>query len=183
MHYHHITKNDMLNGDGLRVVLWVSGCGHHCEGCHNPFTWDPDDGLTFDKQAKEELFEALDKPHISGITFSGGDPLHPANRQDVSVLMNEIKQKYPDKTIWLYTGYKWEDIKHFGMLSRVDVLVDGRFDKNLKDSKLMWKGSSNQRVIDVQKSITCGDIVLHCADYAPAAPDRSIYTKPPACGC
>lgn len=183
MHYHHITKNDMLNGDGLRVVLWVSGCEHHCKECHNPFTWNPDDGLEFDEAANKEIFDQLDKPYISGITFSGGDPLHPANRQDVTALMAKIREQYPDKTIWLYTGYQWDDIKHWGMMGFVDILVDGRFNKELKDNKLMWKGSSNQRVIDVQKSLESGSVVTHCADYASAAPDRSVYRKPPTCEC
>ena len=103
MRYHNITKDDMLNGDGLRVVLWVAGCTHCCDGCQNPITWDPDGGLLFDEAAKAEIFEQLDKDYISGITFSGGDPLHPSNRLDVRSLMAEIKEKYPNKTIWLYT--------------------------------------------------------------------------------
>ena len=107
MRYHNITKDDMLNGDGLRVVLWVAGCSHCCKECQNPITWDPAGGLPFDEAAKQEIFEQLDKSYISGITFSGGDPLHAANRLDVRNLMAEIKQKYPDKTIWLYTGDVW----------------------------------------------------------------------------
>ena len=107
MRYHNITKDDMLNGDGLRVVLWVSGCSHCCKDCHNPITWDPDGGVLFDEQARQELFSQLEKPYISGITFSGGDPLHAANRLAVRELMEEIRERYPDKTIWLYTGDKW----------------------------------------------------------------------------
>ena len=99
MRYHNITKDDMLNGDGLRVVLWVAGCQHCCKECHNPITWDPDGGLPFDEAAKQEIFEQLEKSYISGITFSGGDPLHPANRADVRSRMEEIKAKYPNKTI------------------------------------------------------------------------------------
>ena len=109
MRYHNITKDDMLNGDGLRVVLWVAGCSHCCKECHNPLTWDPDGGLSFDDRARKEIFEQLDKPYISGITFSGGDPLHAANRMEVRDLMAEIKEKYTDKTIWLYTGDLWEN--------------------------------------------------------------------------
>ena len=101
MRYHNITKDDMLNGDGLRVVLWVAGCGHHCKECHNPITWDPDGGLPFDEAAKQEIFEELGKPYISGITFSGGDPLHPANITEVTALAKEIKKKYPDYTVEL----------------------------------------------------------------------------------
>ena len=123
----------------------------------------------FDEAAKEELFEQLEKPYISGITFSGGDPFHAANRLEVRNLMQEIKAKYPDKTIWLYTGDSWENILHYPAMQYVDVLVDGEFKVDLKDSKLLWKGSSNQRVIDVKKSLRQTDPsvpVLHCGDYA-----------------
>lgn len=168
MRYHNITKDDMLNGDGLRVVLWVAGCSHCCRECHNPITWDPAGGLPFDDNAKKEIFEQLDKPYISGITFSGGDPLHAANRLDVRNLMAEIRQKYPDKTIWLYTGDVWENILHYAVMQYVDVLVDGEFQVEKKNNKLLWKGSSNQRVIDVPKSLSQTDPsvpVLHCGDF------------------
>ena len=169
MRYHNITKDDMLNGDGLRVVLWVAGCALCCKECQNPITWDPDGGLPFDDEAKKEIFDQLDKPYIDGITFSGGDPLHSANRLDVRGLMKEIKQKYPNKTIWLYTGDTWEDVMHYPIMKYVDVLVDGEFMIDLKDTKLLWKGSSNQRVIDVQASLRQTDPanpILHCGDYA-----------------
>ncbi len=168
MRYHNITKDDMLNGDGLRVVLWVAGCSHCCKDCQNPVTWDPAGGLPFDAAAKAELFEQLDKSYISGITFSGGDPLHSANRPDVRELMKEIKEKYPDKTIWLYTGDSWENIRHLSLMQYVDVLVDGEFETEKMDKKLLWKGSSNQRVIDVQASLASekgAPPVLHCRDY------------------
>ena len=168
MRYHNITKDDMLNGDGLRVVLWVAGCSHCCKDCQNPLTWDPAGGLEFDEKAKNEIFEQLDKDYISGITFSGGDPLHATNRLDVRNLMAEIKQKYPNKTIWLYTGDSWENILHYSCMQYVDVLVDGEFKTELKDVKLRWKGSSNQRVIDVQESLKLTDPsvpVIHCEDY------------------
>lgn len=159
----------MLNGDGLRVVLWVSGCSHCCKECHNPITWDPAGGILFDESAKQEIFGQLDKPYISGITFSGGDPLHAANRLDVRNFIVEIKEKYPEKTIWLYTGDIWENIVHYSIMPYIDVLVDGEFQINKKDNKLLWKGSSNQRVIDVKKTLRQTDPsvpVLHCADYA-----------------
>ena len=168
MRYHNITKDDMLNGDGLRVVLWVSGCSHCCKGCQNPITWDVNGGVVFDESAKQEIFDQLDKPYISGITFSGGDPLHSANRMDVRTLMAEIREKYPDKTIWLYTGDVWENVMHYPMMRYVDVLVDGEFMIEKRDIKLMWKGSSNQRVIDVQKSLRQTDPsvpILYCGDY------------------
>lgn len=169
MRYHNITKDDMLNGDGLRVVLWVAGCSHCCKDCQNPITWDPDGGLFFDEDAKQEIFEQLEHSYISGITFSGGDPLHSANRLDVRNLMSEIKEKYPDKTIWLYTGYEWKDIWHYPMMKYVDVVVDGEFKIDLRDTNLLWKGSSNQNVIDVQATLKKTDPltpVLHCGDYA-----------------
>ena len=168
MRYHNITKDDMLNGDGLRVVLWVAGCEHCCKGCQNPLTWDPDGGLPFDDAAKAEIFEQLDQPYIEGITFSGGDPLHCANRDGVKTLAAEIKEKYPEKTIWLYTGDVWENIVNYPVLKYVDILVDGEFEQDKKDVTLMWKGSSNQRVIDVQASLAQENRfvpVLHCGDH------------------
>ena len=167
MRYHNITKDDMLNGDGLRVVLWVAGCSHCCRECQNPVTWDPDGGIFFDDKARQEVFEQLEKPYISGITFSGGDPLHAANRLAVRALMEKIRERYPQKTIWLYTGDRWEDILHYPLMQYVDVLVDGEFMAELKDTKLHWKGSANQRVIDVQASLRQTDPsvpVLHCKD-------------------
>ncbi|MBQ9991464.1 MAG: anaerobic ribonucleoside-triphosphate reductase activating protein [Lachnospiraceae bacterium] len=168
MRYHDITKDDMLNGDGLRVVLWLAGCNHCCKDCQNPVTWDPDGGLMFDEAARKEIFDQLDKPYISGITFSGGDPLHPANSLEVKELMAEIKEKYPRKSIWLYTGGDWEVIRHMALMQYVDVCVDGEFKLELKDPKLLWKGSSNQRVIDVQASLKLNSDeppILHCGNY------------------
>ena len=168
MRYHNITKDDMNNGDGLRVVLWVAGCNHCCKGCQNPVTWDPEGGLLFDEAAKAEIFEQLDKDYISGITLSGGDPLHPANRLEMREFAREVKTKYPDKTIWLYTGDVWDNILHYPIMKDVDVVVDGEFQIDKLDTKLMWKGSSNQRVIDVQKSLQLSDPttpVLHCRDF------------------
>ncbi len=167
MRYHNITRDDMLNGDGLRVVLWVAGCSHCCKDCHNPITWDPDGGVLFDDKARQEIFDQLEKSYISGITFSGGDPLHAANRLNVRELMEEIRERYPDKTIWLYTGDKWEDIRQYSLLKYVDVLVDGEFVSDLKNTKLRWRGSANQRVIDVQASLRQEDStvpVLHCKE-------------------
>ena len=168
MRYHNITKDDMLNGDGLRVVLWVAGCEHCCKGCQNPITWDAAGGLAFDADAKAEIFDQLDKNYISGLTFSGGDPLHPANRIDVRNLAIEIKEKYPNKTLWLYTGYTWEEIAHYPIMKYLDVVVEGPFVLEKRDVKLLWKGSSNQRVVDVKRTLASEDIkvpVLHCGDY------------------
>ncbi len=161
MRYHNITKDDMLNGDGLRVVLWVAGCTHKCKECQNPITWDINGGLEFGDSEKQEIFDQLDQSYISGITFSGGDPLHPQNRQPVYELAKEIKEKYPHKTIWLYTGFLWEEIKDLPIVPYLDVLVDGEFKIELLDPKLYWKGSSNQRVIDVPATLKKGEVVLH----------------------
>ena len=162
MRYHNITKDDMLNGDGLRVVLWVAGCDHCCKDCQNPITWDPNGGLEFDQAAKDELFESLSKDYISGITFSGGDPLFYGNREEVTSLAAEIRQKFPDKTIWMYTGFVYETIADLPVLEDVDVLVDGEFIVEQKDTQLYWRGSKNQRVIDVTASKKQGKGILHC---------------------
>lgn len=165
MNYHNITYPDMNNGDGLRVVLWLSGCSHCCSGCQNPQTWDVNSGILFDKQAENELFEALDKPYISGITFSGGDPLHENNLQDVLNLVNKIRLLLPEKTIWLYTGYTFEqcveNTTRRQIISKCDVLVDGRYVDSQRDITLRWRGSMNQRVIDVQASLQNKEIVLY----------------------
>ena len=161
MKYHNITKEDMLNGDGLRVVLWVSGCEHACEGCQNPITWDPEDGLIFDKAAENELFEELEKDYISGITFTGGDPLYPSNRKEIAGLTKKVKKRFPEKSVWLYTGYLWEDICDLPVIKDIDVIVDGRFILEQLDNTLYWKGSKNQRVIDVKQTLSQGTVVLH----------------------
>lgn len=147
MNYHNITHDDMLNGDGLRVVLWIAGCTHHCKNCQNPETWDINGGIPFDNEAKEEIFDELKKDYISGITFSGGDPLHPKHRKQVLELAKEIKEKFPTKTVWCYTGFLYEEVKDIENLKYVDVLVDGEFKEELKDVNLPWVGSSNQRII------------------------------------
>lgn len=165
MNYHDITHDNMLNGDGIRVVLWVAGCEHHCQGCQNPITWNPDDGKPFTAAEIDEIFTELGKDHVSGITFSGGDPLHPANRNMVYNIGKIVQQSYPNKTVWMYTGYTWEqileDAELLAMMDAVDVLVDGRFEESLLDKNAKWVGSSNQRVIDVLKSLKVGGVVLH----------------------
>ena len=162
MRYHNITKADMLNGEGLRVVLWLAGCSHHCQACQNPITWNPNDGLVFDEKAKKEVFDELEKDWCSGITFSGGDPLYLGNREGVSSLVSEIRSKFPDKNIWCYTGFDFEkDVMGTmakksettrELLKYIDVVVDGRYKEDLKDYHLKYCGSSNQRVINVQKN-------------------------------
>ena len=161
MKFHNITKDDMLNGEGLRVVLWVSGCTHHCKDCHNPITWDIDSGVIFDEAAKSEIYEQLDKDYINGITLSGGDPLHPCNVDDIGKLVDDIKEKYPNKTIWLYTGFLWEEVRRLPFMKNIDVLVDGKFVNELKCAKYHWAGSTNQRIIDVKNSLKLDEVVLY----------------------
>lgn len=160
MKYHNITKDDMLNGSGLRVVLWVSGCEHRCKGCQNMITWNPDDGLEFDAAAKEEIFRELKKDYISGLTLSGGDPLFMQNRECIGGLITEARKKFPEKNIWLYTGYTWESINTLEFIQYVDVIVDGKFIEEFKDNSLHWRGSSNQRVIDVKKTLERAETII-----------------------
>lgn len=165
MNYHNISHDDMNNGDGLRVVLWVAGCIHHCKGCQNPCTWDPYGGLPFGEREMCEIYNALEKDYISGITFSGGDPLFSLNRPVIRMIVGTVRRLYPQKTIWLYTGFTWEEIKEnrelFDIVSQCDVLVDGKYEEENRDVSLPWRGSSNQRVIDVKKSLKCKNIQLH----------------------
>lgn len=158
LRYHNITKDDMLNGEGLRVVLWLAGCTHQCYKCQNPQTWDINGGLEFDQAAKDELFEDLSKPYISGITFSGGDPMHPHNREEVFELAKEIKEKFPNKNIWLYTGFLWEDFKDNPMIKYIDVFVDGEYHDELNDNTLHWVGSSNQKIVKVHETLETGEL-------------------------
>ena len=159
MNYHKIEKTSVANGTGIRVVLWVSGCSLHCKGCHNPETWNICSGKLFDEEAKRELFDALDKPYIQGITFSGGHPLENGNITEVYNLCKEIKEKFPTKDIWLYTGYVFENINSYLIMKYIDVLVDGKYIEEQKDLRLKWRGSSNQRVIDVKESFKQNKIV------------------------
>lgn len=183
MNYLKIDKEDVCNGEGLRVVLWLSGCSHKCKGCQNPQTWDADSGISFDESAKEELFRELDKDYISGLTLTGGDPLFESNLDDVLDLVNEFRLSFPQKTIWLYTGFTFENIfckkldvanipysnrlndihtciKRKKIISQCDVLIDGQYVDSQRDITLPYRGSRNQRLIDVQKSLQKGKIVL-----------------------
>ena len=182
INYHNITHDDMNNGDGLRVVLWLSGCSHHCYNCQNPQTWNPDSGIPFDESAKQEIFNELSKDYISGITFSGGDPLHENNLDEVLKLVKQIRISYPEKTIWLYTGYnfdllnsKYNEYKYtpfaanadewltrWEIISNVNVLVDGEYIDEQKDVTKKWAGSKNQHVINVKESIKNNKIILYC---------------------
>lgn len=161
MKYHNITKADMLNGEGLRVVLWVSGCSHHCPACQNAMTWDENDGLVFDDDAINEIYKELETDWCSGITLSGGDPLFLKNRKTIRDLVINIRTRFPNKTIWSYTGYTWEELMDQvknddnlkDILNNIDVLAEGRFVLSLASISTHYVGSTNQRLIDVQKSL------------------------------
>lgn len=164
MNYHKIITDDQLNGDGLRVVLFVSGCDHHCKNCQNPQTWDQNSGQKFTNKEKEKILQMLSEDYISGITLSGGDPLYSANIDCIYDLIKSIRNKYGiTKDIWLYTGYKFEDILSFSkeLIKNIDVLVDGEFIEELADKKYKWAGSTNQRVIDVQQSLNKNKVILY----------------------
>lgn len=162
MRYHNITRDDMLNGDGLRAVLWLAGCSHACPGCQNPITHDPEGGLPFNGAAKDELFALLSEPYIAGLTLSGGDPLYPPNRAEATELAKDFRARFHEKTLWVYTGFLWEEVRGLELMRYADVLVDGPYVEALRDTQLFWRGSSNQRVIDVQASLTCSKVKLHC---------------------
>lgn len=151
MNYLAITKDDMINGEGLRVVLWVAGCGHKCQNCQNPHSWNENSGVSFTEETKQELFKELEKDYISGITFSGGDPLYINNRETVTRLCKEIKGKFPNKNIWLYTGYVYGEVQDLEIMKYIDVLIDGPYIESKRDIELEWRGSSNQRIIRIKE--------------------------------
>ena len=161
MNYHNILHDNMLNGEGLRVVLFVSGCERHCKGCQNPETWDKNSGIPFGAEEVAEIFMELSESYISGLTLVGGEPLLPCNVELLTELCKEVKETFPDKTIWCYTGFKYEEVKELDIMNYIDVLLDGEFIQELADEKIKWVGSSNQRVIDVKKTKEKGEIVLH----------------------
>ena len=147
MNYHNIKHDDMNNGDGIRVTLFVSGCSHHCKGCQNPETWAINGGVLFDLDAFFEICDELEKDYVSGLTLSGGDPLHPMNRKIITELCKFIKRYYPHKTIWCYTGYQYGQVKDLDVMHYIDVLVDGEYVEELRDVNAHWVGSTNQKVI------------------------------------
>lgn len=161
MNYLGIEKSSISNGPGVRVVLWVAGCKIHCKGCQNPESWDFCAGKLFDENAKQELFNALSKSYIRGITISGGNPLDTPN--EIFMLLNEMRSKFPNKDIWLYSGYTYDEIhsskERFKQILNVDVLVDGPYIEEQRDITLKFRGSKNQRLIDVKETLKQGKIV------------------------
>lgn len=162
MYYGEIKEYDIANGEGIRVSLFVSGCTNHCAGCFQPQTWDFHFGKPFDAAAEQKILDFLKLPYADGVTFLGGEPMEPENQKELLRLAKKIKQDHPDKTIWCYTGFVLEkDLvpggKRFtedteALLSRIDVLVDGPFIQNLKNISLSFRGSENQRVIDMKRT-------------------------------
>ena len=160
MYYAGLNKCDLANGPGFRVSLFVSGCRNRCEGCFQPETWSFTYGKEFTRETLLELMEMLDKDSIEGLSILGGDPFEPENRECVLDICEQVRKFRPDRDIWVWTGYNFEDLKELPVMRYIDVLVDGRFEKDKKDLRLKWRGSSNQRVIDVAESLKSNEVVL-----------------------
>ena len=171
MYYGELKKCDIANGIGVRVTLFVSGCTNHCPDCFQPQTWDFCFGRPFTGDTAAEIFEELDKSYVAGLTVLGGEPFEPKNQRELVKLLQKVKADYPDKTVWVFTGFRlddelWQDGSYprcevtDEMLSYIDVLVDGRFMKELKDISLQFRGSRNQRVIDMNKTRETGCISI-----------------------
>lgn len=174
MNYLDIKKYDIANGPGVRVSLFVSGCTHHCKGCFNPESWDFKSGVEFTEETIDEIIEALAPDFIKGLTLLGGEPFEPANQVALLPLVEKVKEIYPEKNIWAFSGYlldkqimdvmmpKYDFTKK--ILKHIDVLVDGEFHEDEKDLSIVYRGSRNQRIIDVQKTLKRKKIVLHEKD-------------------
>lgn len=170
MNYGEIKKSDIANGLGVRVSLFVSGCTHHCKNCFNQVTWDFDYGQPFDNRAKQLVIEALAPEYIAGLTLIGGEPMEPSNQRALLPFVKKVKELYPNKNIWCYTGYLFDkELLEESrarcevtdeLLSYIDIIVDGRFVDEKKDITLRFRGSSNQRIIQVQPSLEKGIVVL-----------------------
>ena len=171
MNYGQIFFNDVANGAGCRTALFVSGCTHHCKGCFNEMTWDFTYGEPYTKEVEDEIIESLKPSHIAGLTILGGEPMEPVNQKEIRKLLRRIKSEVPRATIWIYSGFLWEELTDKKnrrchsedtdeILSLTDVLVDGEFMLDKKNLMLRFRGSENQRVIDVQASLKKHEVVL-----------------------
>lgn len=170
MHYGEIKNCDIANGIGVRVSLFVSGCTNHCEGCFQPETWDFNYGNDFTEETENRILEMLSPDYICGLTVLGGEPFEPENQRVLVDFLRKVRRKYPEKSIWCFTGFTLEMLETEGthchcevteeMLSLIDVLVDGRFDKNKKNISLRFRGSENQRLIDLNLTRDCGTLTL-----------------------
>ena len=161
MRWAKIRKRDIANGPGIRVSIYVQGCSHHCPGCFNPETWDFNGGKIFNRHVLTQFLEFAQPKEIAGFSILGGEPLQ--QDSDMLMLVKAMKEQYPDKTIWMWTGHVWEELTEAQreIVSYVDVLVDGRFDINKKVPNLKFRGSTNQRIIYVQESLASGSLVFH----------------------
>ena len=161
MRYNLIRKMDISNGPGVRVAIFMQGCEFHCKNCFNPETWDFNGGKQFSDATIEEVLELCSKDYIKGLSILGGEPMHPNNIEATTALAKAFKEKYPEKNLWVWSGFLFDkDLKDKEVLRYVDVLVDGTYKDELHNPTLKWRGSSNQRVIDVQKSLKQGEVVL-----------------------
>ena len=170
MYYGNIKRLDIANGDGVRVSLFVSGCRNRCEGCFQPETWNFCHGKPFTPETEETILQALSPSYVEGLTLLGGEPFEPENQRVLAELLKKVRVAYPGKNVWCYSGYTIEQIRSENhphcevsdeMLSMIDVLVDGRFMQELKDISLKFRGSSNQRILDVKKTLQSGEPVLY----------------------
>ena len=159
--FNKIRKMDIANGPGVRVSIFMQGCPFHCKGCFNKETWDFNDGQNFTNNEIAEIINLAKDDYIKGLSILGGEPLHPNTIEATKELAKTFKEKYPNKTIWLWTGYLFESIPNKEALNYIDVLIDGQFKEELHDPRLKWCGSSNQRVIDVQKTLKVNKIILY----------------------
>ena len=162
MRYNKIRKMDISNGPGVRVSIFTQGCAFNCKNCFNPETHDFKAGKEFTDDTENTLFSLCDHDYVEGLSVLGGEPLHPNNIEGTTKMVKDFKQKYPDKNVWMWTGFKFDqDLKDKEIMKYVDVLVDGQYQDELANPTLSWKGSSNQRVIDVQNSLKKNEVVLY----------------------
>ncbi|MBR3720160.1 MAG: anaerobic ribonucleoside-triphosphate reductase activating protein [Clostridia bacterium] len=160
MRYNLIRKMDISNGPGVRVSIFMQGCAFHCKNCFNPNTWNFDGGEEFNQNTIDEVLDLCKEGHIKGLSILGGEPMHPNNIEGTTKLAKAFKEKYPNKSVWAWSGFKFdEDLKDKEVMKYIDVLVDGQYQDELHDFRLKWRGSSNQRVIDVQESLKENKVV------------------------
>ncbi len=160
MRYNKIRKMDISNGPGIRVSIFMQGCSFHCKDCFNSETWDFKAGKEFNDEVINKVLDLASLPHIVGLSILGGEPMHPNNREGTIKLAKAFKKRYPNKDIWVWSGYLFDELKDIEGLSYIDTLVDGRFVLEQANPTLKFRGSSNQRVIDVKKSLKAGNVVL-----------------------
>ena len=162
MRYNKIRKMDISNGPGIRVSIFLQGCAFRCKNCFNPETHDFNGGEEFTDEVLNNLLDLCSADHVVGLSILGGEPMHPKNREGTVLIAKKFKERFPKKNVWVWTGYLFDDLKDTEGLDNIDVIVDGRYKDELHDFMLKWRGSSNQRVIDVKKSLKKEDIVLYC---------------------